>query len=381
LRPTVSETNDPAGLAPTASTANAGSASPDSNRGSGHQSANAAAPVPAAHAVSAETPPPQLPAAMSPLASPMASTDLCAGLGPPPVQPDSTISGPPGSAALPSAPQPPHAPHQQPPQPQPQPLSYPMVPMRPTGPVGSTAVLACAGTANSWSFSDPHMNKHGVRIALESLRELAALCPPVANMASSNLMDTVKKFEAHPHPSVSGLAKEILKRWRGSFIHRLRCMSDSLCYQDPVAALESKIQANEIVFPSLNELLGVPRGSGAAATAVDGAATPTTAAMASAAPASGPGYTPMTPTPTRVGNGFTPGSMLYPLPTTTAPLTRTMTGEAVSLTGLPTTPLSFTIGGAPALIPAATTPAAGGTPFEYPGRPRICHQTGDRGQR
>ncbi|GLI68261.1 hypothetical protein VaNZ11_012616 [Volvox africanus] len=363
LRPTVSETNEPAGLVPTASTANAGSAAPDSNPGSGHQSANAAAPAPAAHAVSAAIPPQQLPAAMSPLASPMTSIDG-AGLDPPPVQPDSTISGAPGPAALPELPpQPPHAPHQQPPlpPPQPPPVSLPMVPMRPAGPVGSTAVLACAGTAKSWSFSDPYMNKHGVRIALESLRELAALCPPVANMASSNLVDTVKKFEAHPHPSVSGLAKEILKRWRGSFIHRLRCMSDSRCYQDPVAALESKIQANEIVFPSLNELLGVPRGSGAAATAADGAATPMTGVMTLAALAPGPGYTPMTPTPTGVNNGFTSGSMPYPLPTTAAPLTTTTIGEAASLISLPPPPISFTIGGAPTLMPAATTPAAGGT--------------------
>ncbi|GIL79408.1 hypothetical protein Vretifemale_8693 [Volvox reticuliferus] len=355
LQSTVSETNGPAGLAPTACTANACSAAPGINPGqSGQPSATAAAAAPApAHAVSAATPPPQQPFAISPLVVPEAETEGT-GLCPPPGQPVSTFPEAPGPPSVPNLP--PLA--SQTPQQPPPPLTLPVVPMRPTGPVGSTTVLACAGTAKTWSFSDPHMNKHGVRIALESLRELAALCPPVANMASSNLVDTVRRFEAHPHPSVSGLAKEILKRWRGSFIHRLRCMSDSRCYQDPVAALESKIQANEIVFPSINELLGVPRGSGAAATAADGAATPMTAAIASAAPASGLFYTPKTPAPTGIGNGFTAGSMSYPLPTTAAPLTTTTTGEAISLTGLPTTPLSF---GAPALVPAAATTATGGT--------------------
>ncbi|GFR52865.1 hypothetical protein Agub_g15493, partial [Astrephomene gubernaculifera] len=118
-------------------------------------------------------------------------------------------------------------------------------PTQPPGPMGSAATVACAGTASSWAFKDPHLARHGARAALESLREVAALCPPVASMATSKLVDTVKQYVSHPHPAVSGLAADILKRWRGTLVHRLRSMADSRCYQDPVAALEARIQANE----------------------------------------------------------------------------------------------------------------------------------------
>ncbi|KXZ48346.1 hypothetical protein GPECTOR_28g753 [Gonium pectorale] len=130
------------------------------------------------------------------------------------------------------------------------PLPLLAAPMMPQGPVGAAATAACAGSARTWAFSDPHRSRHGVRIALEALREVAALCPPVTSMAASRLVDTVKQYTSHPHPSVSALASEILKRWRGTLVHRLRTMADSRCYQDPVAALEAKIQANEITFPN-----------------------------------------------------------------------------------------------------------------------------------
>ncbi|GLC36801.1 hypothetical protein PLESTM_000503300 [Pleodorina starrii] len=257
---------------------------------------------------------------------------------------------PPAPPQAPAAPVPPPALHQQP-QP-PHVVSLPAVPQAPAGPVGAAAVLACAGNATSWSFADPHLNRHGVRIALESLREVAALCPPVASMASSKLVETVKQYESHPHPSVSGLAKEILKRWRGSLLHRLRTMSDSRCYQDPVAALESKIQANEIVFPNLNELLGVPRGSSTAV--ADGAPPAPPAAAASPAAAVGLPYTPAGAAPAGAGGsyGFV-GSSVYSL--TATPMAP---GEGQGLAALPITPsLSLTAAGTPALTTVGATTA------------------------
>ncbi|GLC72914.1 hypothetical protein PLESTF_001309200 [Pleodorina starrii] len=266
-----------------------------------------------------------------------------------PLPSDQPPPPPPAPPQAPAAPLPPPALHQQPP-----PLdviSLPAMPQAPSGPVGAAAVLACAGSATSWSFADPHLNRHGVRIALESLREVAALCPPVASMASSKLVETVKQYESHPHPSVSGLAKEILKRWRGSLLHRLRTMSDSRCYQDPVAALESKIQANEIVFPNLNELLGVPRGS---STAVADGAPPAPPAAAASPAAVGLPYTPAGAAPAGAGGsyGFV-GSSVYSL--TATPMAP---GEGQGLAALPITPsLSLTAAGTPALTTVGTTTA------------------------
>ncbi len=63
-----------------------------------------------------------------------------------------------------------------------------------SGPVVPGALLAAAGAARGWAYpSDPHLARHGVRAALEALREVAAVCPPLATMAGSRAIDAVRQ--------------------------------------------------------------------------------------------------------------------------------------------------------------------------------------------
>lgn len=104
--------------------------------------------------------------------------------------------------------------------------------------------------AHTWSYADPYLHKHGVRIILECLRELGALGLPMKALIQGDIISTVKSCaESHPHPAVSRLAKQILGRWQRAVLQHVASLVSQQALRDPVAELETQIALNQISYP------------------------------------------------------------------------------------------------------------------------------------
>ncbi len=114
--------------------------------------------------------------------------------------------------------------------------------------------------AQSWTYADPYHNKHGVRVVLECLRELAALCLPCQAMADSGLAETVRLFVAHPHPAVASLASQVLGRWQRRVLAAAAVLADPLYGQDPTAHLEAALRSSDSRAAAQHQT-GTPSGA------------------------------------------------------------------------------------------------------------------------
>ncbi|KAL6750015.1 hypothetical protein V8C86DRAFT_908870 [Haematococcus lacustris] len=63
--------------------------------------------------------------------------------------------------------------------------------------------------------------RHNVRLALEGLRELAALMPPLQVLVAEELVEVFTLAASHPHPAIAGLARQALGHIRSTVLARV----------------------------------------------------------------------------------------------------------------------------------------------------------------
>ncbi|GAX83447.1 hypothetical protein CEUSTIGMA_g10872.t1 [Chlamydomonas eustigma] len=98
----------------------------------------------------------------------------------------------------------------------------------------------------TWSYNDPHLHQHGVRLAIECLREVSALCLPCQAMQEGEMVDTVKLFCRHPHPAVSSLAQQVIGRWQRRILSAVSVLGSDVYNQDPGFELEKILHTSEL---------------------------------------------------------------------------------------------------------------------------------------
>ena len=81
------------------------------------------------------------------------------------------------------------------------------------------------------------------------LRELAALGLPLASLAESSVVDSVRECCAHPHPAVASLATAIMDRWRTALITNLCYLTQPHVLEEPLQQLEERLQSPGFEFP------------------------------------------------------------------------------------------------------------------------------------
>ena len=101
--------------------------------------------------------------------------------------------------------------------------------------------------ANPGPLEDPHLQQHRMRVTLECLREVGALCLPLGCYAESlSLIEAVKKAAGSKQADIKRLATEVLDRWRSNLKEVCVNLVDTSLSEDPFLAVSIAIRDKEI---------------------------------------------------------------------------------------------------------------------------------------
>ncbi len=122
-------------------------------------------------------------------------------------------------------------------------------------------------------FTTPFHQQHGLRMAVEALRELGSMYVPARALAAGQLLSTVRAFTLWPNSAVARLAARVLQQWRSQLSGCLSVLGEAALLQDPALLLEARIRSGELAMPRAAPKAGdTPRVGGAANTPAGAAA-------------------------------------------------------------------------------------------------------------
>ncbi len=111
-------------------------------------------------------------------------------------------------------------------------------------------------STGSISFEGEMYQQHGLRMAVEALRELGSMYVPARLLVKGELLPTVRAFTRWPTSAVAHLASRLLQQWRRQLAGCLTALGEPVLLQDPVGLLDAKLRSGEVVLPRPERAMG-----------------------------------------------------------------------------------------------------------------------------
>lgn len=111
-------------------------------------------------------------------------------------------------------------------------------------------------STGSISFEGELYQQHGLRMAVEALRELGSMYIPARLLVKGELLPTVRAFTRWPTSAVAHLASRLLQQWRRQLACCLTALGEPVLLQDPVGLLDAKLRSGEVVLPRPERAMG-----------------------------------------------------------------------------------------------------------------------------